>query len=75
MKMRKPKELALAAILDSLRELEVQVTPELKNLIEDLVNLQWEGRNKDRDSTKDEAELLKLIRDYVARNPSSEDDK
>ena len=73
--MRKPKELALAAILDSLRELEVQVTPELKNLIEDLVNLQWEGRNKDRDSTKDEAELLKLIRDYVARNPSSEDDK
>jgi hypothetical protein len=75
MKMRKPKELALAAILDSLRKLEVQVTPELKNLIEDLVNLQWEGRNKDRDSTKDEAELLKLIRDYVARNPSSEDDK
>ena len=73
--MRKPKELALAAILDSLRKLEVQVTPELKNLVEDLVNLQWEGRNKDRDSTKDEAELLKLIRDYVARNPSSEDDK
>jgi hypothetical protein len=68
--MRNPKELALSALLKSLAELEVQVTPELSALIEDLVNRQWEGRNKDRDSAKDEAELLKLIREYVARNPS-----
>lgn len=68
--MRNPKELALSALLKSLAELEVDVTPELAALIEDLVNRQWEGRNKDRDSAKDEAELLKLIREYVSRNPS-----
>ena len=68
--MRKPKELALSAILKSLKELGVEVTDELKVLIEDLVNIQWEGRNKDRDSSKDQAELLKLVREHVARNPS-----
>jgi len=68
--MRNPKELALAAVLESLTESGVQVTQELSALIEDLVNQQWEGRNQDRDSSKDEAALLKLIKDYVARNPS-----
>jgi uncharacterized protein YpuA (DUF1002 family) len=68
--LRNPKELALSAILESLTESGVQVTPELSALIEDLVNQQWEGRNQDRDSSKDEAALLKLIKDYVARNPS-----
>jgi uncharacterized protein YpuA (DUF1002 family) len=68
--MRNPKELALSAVLESLTESGVQVTQELSALIEDLVNQQWEGRNQDRDSSKDEAALLKLIKDYVARNPS-----
>ena len=68
--MRNPKELALSAVLESLTESGVQVTQELSALIEDLVNQQWEGRNQDRDSGKDEAALLKLIKDYVARNPS-----
>ncbi len=68
--MRNPKELALSAVLQSLAESGVQVTQELSALIEDLVNQQWEGRNQDRDSSKDEAALLKLIKDYVARNPS-----
>ena len=68
--MRNPKELALSAVLESLTESGVQVTQELSALIEDLENQQWEGRNQDRDSSKDEAALLKLIKDYVARNPS-----
>lgn len=67
--MRNPKELALTAILNSLREAGVEVTLELTALIEDLVNKQWESRNQERDSYKDEAELLKLIREYVQRNP------
>jgi len=72
--MRNTKELALSAILKSLKALDVEVTKELEELIEDLVNCQWEGRNKERDSAKDEAELLKLIREYVARNPSQGED-
>ena len=72
--MRNTKELALSAILKSLKGLDVEVTKELEELIEDLVNRQWEGRNKERDSAKDEAELLKLIREYVARNPSQGED-
>lgn len=68
--MRNPKELALAAVLDSLSGAGVHVTQELSALIEDLVNQQWERRNQDKDSSKDEAALLKLIKDYVARNPS-----
>jgi hypothetical protein len=72
--MRNTKELALSAILKSLKEIDVEVSTELSELIEDLVNRQWEGRNKERDSAKDEAELLKLIREYVARNPSQEED-
>jgi hypothetical protein len=72
--MRNTKELALSAILKSLKEIDVEVSTELSELIEDLVNRQWEGRNKERDSAKDEAELLKLIREYVARNPSQGDD-
>ena len=67
--MHNPKVLALAAILNSLREAGVDVTSELTALVEDLVNKQWESRNQERDSGKDEAELLKLIRDYVQRNP------
>lgn len=67
--MRNPKELALTAILNSLNEAGVEVTQELTSLVEDLVNKQWESRNQDRDINKDEAELLKLIRDYVVRNP------
>lgn len=67
--MHNPKELALAAILNSLREAEVDVTSEFTALVEDLVNKQWESRNQERDSNKDEAELLRLIRDYVQRNP------
>jgi len=72
--MRNTKELALEAILKSLKELEIDVSTELSHLIEDLVNRQWEGRNKERDSAKDEAELLKLIREYVARNPTQEEE-
>ena len=72
--MRNTKELALSAILKSLKEIDVEVSTELSELIEDLVNRQWEGRNKERDSAKDEAELLKLIREYVARNPSQGED-
>lgn len=72
--MRNTKELALSAILKSLKGLDVEVTKELEELIEDLANRQWEGRNKERDSAKDEAELLKLIREYVARNPSQGED-
>ena len=68
--MRNPKELALAAVLESLAQSGVHVSMELSGLIEDLVNQQWEGRNQDRDSSKDEAALLKLVKDYVARNPS-----
>ena len=68
--MRNPKELALAAVLESLAEAGVPTSQELSALIEDLVNQQWEGRNQDRDSSKDEAALLKLVKDYVARNPS-----
>ncbi len=72
--MRNPKELALSAVLKSLYYLGVTVTPELSALIEDLIDRQWEGRNKDRDSAKDEAELLRLVRDYVARNPTQGED-
>jgi hypothetical protein len=68
--MRNPKELALSAVLESLTEAGVEVSQELSALIEDLVNQQWEGRNQDRDSSKDETALLKLVKDYVARNPS-----
>ncbi len=66
--MRNAKELALKEIIRSLGDLEISVSKELKDLIEDLVNRQWEARNKDSDSAKDEAELLKLIRDYISRN-------
>lgn len=69
--MRNPKELALTAILNSLEEADVEVTVELTALVEDLVNKQWESRNQDRDPNKDEAELLKLIREYVIRNPGN----
>lgn len=68
--MRNPKELALAAVLESLAESGAHVSEELSGLIEDLVNQQWEGRNQDRDSSKDEGALLKLVREYVSRNPS-----
>lgn len=71
--LRNPKELALSAVLESLAEAGVEVSNELSALIEDLINQQWEGRNQDRDSNKDEAALLKLIKDYVARNPSQGD--
>lgn len=67
--MRNPKELALRAILNSLQDSGVEVTEDLTELVEDLVNKQWENRNQDRDPNKDEAELSKLIREFVTRNP------
>ena len=73
--MRNPKELALSAVLKSLEEQQVAITSELSALIEDLVNRQWEGRNQERDQVKDETSLLKLVREYVARNPSQGEEK
>lgn len=65
--MRNPKELALAAVIASLEESSVEVSPKLKTLIEDLIDEQWESRNRDRLPGKDEAALLKLVRDFAAQ--------
>jgi hypothetical protein len=65
--MRNPKELALAAIIESLEAAGLDVTSNLRTLVEDLIGEQWESRNRDRFPGKDEAALLKLVRDFVAQ--------
>lgn len=65
--MRNPKELALSAVLESLEKADVQITADLKALLEDLINAEWESRNRQRMDGKDEVPIMKLIKDYIAR--------
>lgn len=65
--MRNPKQLAHAAVVESLRTQGVEVDSNLEELVEDLINEQWNSRNRDRFAGKDEAPLMKLVRDYIAR--------
>lgn len=65
--MRNPKELALSAVLESLEKADVKVTSDLKALLEDLINAEWESRNRQRMDGKDEVQIMKLIKDYIAR--------
>ncbi len=65
--MRNPKELAFSAVLESLEKADVEVTSDLKALLEDLINAEWESRNRQRMDGKDEVQIMKLIKDYIAR--------
>jgi hypothetical protein len=65
--MRNPKQLAQAAVVESLRASGVEVDASLEELVEDLINEQWNSRNRERFAGKDEASLMKLVRDYIAR--------
>lgn len=65
--MRNPKELALSAVLESLEKADVKVTADLMALLEDLINTEWESRNRQRMDGKDEVQIMKLIKDYIAR--------
>ena len=65
--MRNPKELALSAVLESLERADVKVTSDLKALLEDLINAEWESRNRQRMDGKDEVQIMKLIKDYISR--------
>jgi hypothetical protein len=65
--MRNPKELALAAVLESLQKAEVKITADLEALLEDLINEEWESRNRQRMEGKDEVQIMKLIKGYIAR--------
>lgn len=65
--MRNPKELALSAVIQSLNDADIDVTEAMSELIEDLVNDQWNSRNRDLLPGKDEAALMKLVKDFIAR--------
>lgn len=65
--MRNPKQLAQAAVIESLKNAGIEIDSNLEELVEDLINEQWNYRNRERLAGKDEAALMKLIRDYVAR--------
>jgi hypothetical protein len=70
--MRNPKELALAAVLESLEKADVKISPDLTALLEDLINAEWESRNRQRMNGKDEVQIMKLIKDYIARQSTQE---
>lgn len=71
--MRNPKELALSAVLESLEKADVKITSDLKALLEDLINAEWESRNRQRMDGKDEVQIMKLIKDFIARQATQGD--
>jgi hypothetical protein len=70
--VKSPKVLAKEAIIGSLALEEVDVTPALDALIQDLIDAQWLARNRSRMIGRDEGQILKLITDYVSRLPEKE---
>lgn len=66
--MNNPKELAVAAIVEALETKGLIVSKNLRGLIEDLIDEQWESRNREILPGKDEAALFKLVKDFVALN-------
>ncbi len=68
--MNNPKELALDAVIESLESNGIAVSKNLRGLIEDLIDEQWESRNREILPGKDEAALFKLVKDFVATNGS-----
>lgn len=65
-----PKELALDAVVESLESKGIVVSKNLRGLIEDLIDEQWDSRNREILPGKDEAALFKLVKDFVALNGS-----
>jgi hypothetical protein len=68
--MRNPKELALEAVVETLKQSGIAVTKNLESLIDDLLDEQWESRNREILPGKDEAALFKLVKDFVAQHGS-----
>jgi hypothetical protein len=65
--MKNPKTLAVEAICQSLEELGADVDDHLRNLVIDLVDEQWSARNRERAVGRDEAPIMRLVSEYVAR--------
>ena len=43
------------------------MTDDMKALVEDLINAEWESRNRRRMDGKDEVQIMKLVKNYIAR--------
>lgn len=67
---RNPKELALEAVIETLKDSGITVSKSLESLIDDLLDQQWESRNREILPGKDEAALFKLVKDFVAQHGS-----